>query len=79
MPKETYTLIRYATAGIEFILTFGLVLLGGLMLDRAAGSTPAFTLLGAAAGFAGGLYRLVRRARQLRQDSCNEGDRHEDD
>ncbi len=63
---QSPNLWQYASAGIEFIVTFGALLGGGLLLDRWLGSTPAFTLVGALAGFAGGLYRLVRTGRRAR-------------
>ncbi len=71
-PPEKFYLMRYATAGIEFIITFGLLLFGGLMLDHAIGSEPAFTLVGGCLGFAGGLCRLIRQARQLTKSTQSE-------
>jgi hypothetical protein len=54
---------RYGTAGVEFIFTFGFFLAGGWLVDDWLGTRPAFLLLGAVAGFAGGLWRLIRTAR----------------
>jgi F0F1-type ATP synthase assembly protein I len=67
--------VRYTTAGIEFTLTFGLPLAGGLWLDRRLNTIPGFSLLGGAVGFAVGLYRLLRQARRLRDQE--EASRHE--
>ena len=59
---------RYASAGMEFIITFGLLLAGGLLLDRWLKTLPAFTLVGAVAGFAGGMVRLVKTGRDMQRD-----------
>jgi len=59
-------LMRYATVGLEFVATFGLMLACGFWLDRRLNTMPGFLLTGAAFGFAVGLYRLLRRARRLR-------------
>ena len=59
-------LMRFAIVGVEFILTFALPMVGGLLLDFRLGTIPGFTLLGGAAGFALGLYRLIRQARTNR-------------
>ena len=66
---ERPNLWRYATAGVEFIFTFGVLLGVGLLLDRRWDCQPAFTLVGAAAGFAGGLYRLVQTGRRAARDA----------
>jgi hypothetical protein len=67
-------LMRHASAGLEFIVTFGLPMAGGLWLDGRLGTTPGFMLLGGAAGFALGLYRLVRQARPGKpKDGQDEG------
>jgi hypothetical protein len=59
---------RYASAGIEFIVTFGLLLGAGLMVDRWIRDTvPVFTLVGAVAGFAAGLWRLIRVGRDMQR------------
>lgn len=58
-------LMRYASAGAEFIVTFGLVMAAGVVLDKWLGKGPLFTLIGAALGFAGATYRLVRQARAI--------------
>jgi hypothetical protein len=55
---------RYLTAGIEFILVFGVFLGAGLLLDFWLESLPLLTLAGGVAGFAGALCRLVRTVRQ---------------
>ena len=59
---------RHASAGLEFIVTFGLLLGAGLLLDRWLGSLPVWTLLGAAAGFGAGLQRLIRTARDIERN-----------
>ena len=70
---------RHASAGLEFIVTFGLLLGAGLLADHWLGSTPLWTLLGAAAGFAAGLQRLLRAARDIeRNEKGKEGDKDKD-
>ena len=67
--------LRCLTAGMEFAVTFGLLLGGGLLLDRRLSTSPAFTLAGAAVGFFAALYRLVRQVRRLGgPDDGREGD-----
>jgi F0F1-type ATP synthase assembly protein I len=57
--------MRYASAGAEFIVTFGLVMAAGVYLDKRLGTGPWFTMIGAALGFAGATWRLVRQARAI--------------
>lgn len=64
-------MMKYLSAGTEFIIIFGLFLFGGLMLDRWIDTLPAFTLTGAVVGFAMGLYRLVKEAKQAQKDFEN--------
>ena len=58
-------LLKYASAGVEFAITFCLPLLGGLYLDSRLGTTPGFGILGAACGFAVATYRLVRKGTEI--------------
>ena len=58
-------LIQYATAGIEFITVFGLMVLVGVLLDRRFETVFVWTIVGAVIGFAGGVYRLVMIAKSL--------------
>jgi len=60
-------LMRYATAGIEFVTIFGVCLLGGFLLDRKLNLLPLFTIIGVMVGFAAGLYRLVKSTSPLRK------------
>jgi F0F1-type ATP synthase assembly protein I len=69
---------RYASAGMEFIITFGLLLGGGLMLDRWLKSLPAFTLVGALAGFAGGMMRLIKVGRDMQRDAKDAANKKDD-
>ena len=57
--------MRYSTVGMEFIIIVGLFIGGGLWLDKRLGLMPLFTLIGSVAGFAGGLYRLIRRVKEI--------------
>ena len=58
----------YASAGLEFTFTFGLMLAAGFYLDRALKTGVGFTMLGGVVGFAAALYRLLRKARQGREE-----------
>lgn len=66
--------LRCAAAGLEFIITFGVMLVAGLLLDRHLGSLPAFAIAGAVVGFACGMYRLVRLGRRLQPRSGGRND-----
>ena len=57
--------MQYATAGIEFLAIFGLMVMAGLLLDRRFDSLPVWTIVGTVLGFAGGVHRLVKIARSL--------------
>jgi F0F1-type ATP synthase assembly protein I len=66
---------RYAGLGLQFGVTVALLALGGWALDRWAGSSPLFLLVGVALGFAGGLISLIRQvpaARGKRPARTNE-------
>ncbi len=68
---------QYTTLGMEFVITFGVIVAGGYWLDRWLGTLPVWTLIAAGLGFAGAMYRLVRSARQLdrrSQDKERPGD-----
>ncbi len=73
-PNQMRCLSRYGTLGIEFALCFALPVLGGMWVDARWETTPWLTLVGAAVGFSAGMGRLVRIARQLREDNADEGD-----
>jgi F0F1-type ATP synthase assembly protein I len=72
-------LLRYSSVGMEFILTVGLLLAGGVWLDRRLGSMPAFTLVGVILGFAVALTRLVREGRKLQREEEEKNDHTSDD
>ncbi len=63
-PQDPRQLLRYSTLGIEFVAVFGLGVAGGMYVDRHSGGGIVYTLIGAAAGFAAGLYLVVRAARE---------------
>ena len=65
---------RHASAGLEFIVTFGLLLGAGLLVDRWLGSMPVWTSLGAVAGFGAGLIRLIRLGREIDRRSGRDDD-----
>ena len=74
-PKERPNLLRYSSAGVEFICTFGLMLGAGILLDRRMGTRVGWTLLGGVAGFFAGLYRLVKQAQEIRSKVSKQDDR----
>lgn len=51
-----------ATAGLELGMIFAVLALGGWWLDRKAGTSPLFLLLGCFVAIVGGLYRLIKRS-----------------
>ena len=55
-------MLRYASVGMEFIAAFGLGVVAGMYLDRRRGGGTLWTLIGAALGFATGMYRIWRVA-----------------
>lgn len=57
-PSSDY--VRYAGLGLQFGVTVALLSLGGYALDRWAGTSPLFLLVGVGLGFAGGLISLLR-------------------
>ena len=60
--------LRMAGTGTEFGVTFAMFVLAGVWLDRRCGwRFPVCTLLGAAAGFALAMYRLVQQARRYQR------------
>ncbi|MFP4054953.1 MAG: AtpZ/AtpI family protein [Phycisphaerae bacterium] len=64
-PDQYRLLAKYGTAGFEFIVAF-LVPVGlGMLVDARWGLSPWCTVAGAGVGFAAGLYRLVRIAREV--------------
>lgn len=70
--------MRYATVGTEFGLTFILMLGLGYWLDvRDGQSLPAYMLTCGALGFALAMYRLVRKAQEIRrQDALDKNKGH---
>jgi F0F1-type ATP synthase assembly protein I len=62
-PQPQRNMLRYATVGLEFFLTFLLFLVAGYALDKVVfGVTfPGFSILGAIVGFTAGFYRITRQ------------------
>lgn len=56
--------LEIATLGLQLAVSQTLGVLAGWWLDRHFNSLPWFTLLGAAAGFAAGMYMVVTGARK---------------
>ena len=74
-PSNWQRMGRYALIGTEFITIFGLLLFSGVLLDRKFQTQPALTLIGLAAGFALGLYKMVADLR--RQERRDQEDRQD--
>jgi len=57
------SMLRYATVGMEFFLTFMFFLVIGFLLDRFVlkETFSGFSILGAIVGFAAGFYRITRQ------------------
>ena len=62
---EPQTYMRYTHLGLEFIVIFLGFLFLGKWLDEQLGSTPWIMLLCLIAGFALGMYRIVKVANEL--------------
>jgi len=58
-------LFRFLTIGTEFGITVGLLVFGGLWLDRRLGTMPVFTLTGTFVGLGVGLYNMIRLTRKM--------------
>ena len=63
------TAMRFATAGIEVLVAFGLCAAGGVWLDRRAGGGTLWPIVGGAVGFGFGMWNLIRIAKQYRKDA----------
>lgn len=59
-PGDPQSWMRYSHLGVQFAMTFGVITYAGYWADTRLGSSPAFTLLGTAAGFGIGFYHLYR-------------------
>lgn len=56
---------RFAGLGFTFMILIGVFTLGGYGLDRLLGTVPLFVLLGMVVGFAGALYYLFIKIKEL--------------
>lgn len=55
----------YVSLGFEFLAAFAMFSLGGWGLDAWLGTLPIFLIVGLFAGFAGGLWHILRRSAAL--------------
>lgn len=62
-------MLRYAGVGVEFIGAFAVGVALGLYVDSKTGGGTIWTLAGGAAGFALGMYQIVRVAKEYRRES----------
>jgi F0F1-type ATP synthase assembly protein I len=60
-PDGSHTWLRYSHLGLQFCLTFLLLVGAGVWADRRLGTGPWLTVVGAAAGMAAATYLLVRQ------------------
>lgn len=65
IPRE---MMRYAILGVEFAVIVTAFVYGGFLLDKKLGTRPVFVLVGMVLGFAGGMYRFIRVARDYQQE-----------
>jgi F0F1-type ATP synthase assembly protein I len=72
--------LRYSHLGLQFIVSVGLPLAGGIWLDRKLGTVVLFTLVGLVLGFGAGLFSLYNelfrkkaRSRQPRPKDKDNG------
>jgi F0F1-type ATP synthase assembly protein I len=73
-PKSGSLMRQLALAmELPFVMIGGVVIGGGIgyLIDRAAHTSPAFTLVGGLLGFAGGIWDVIRRL--LRADKNERG------
>lgn len=56
---------RFAGLGFAFVFVICLFTVGGYFVDRFAGTTPLFLLLGIVVGFAAALYYLFVKLKEL--------------
>ena len=70
--------IRYTSVGMEFTITFLAGLALGYWLDGIHGPRPAYMLVMGALGFGAGLYRLIRQAMRMRNETMQPPGKHED-
>jgi len=71
-------LLRYSTTGIEFIGIFGLMLTGGILLDRWLKTGAVFTFWCGLIGFGYALRRLLIQARKAREYRDRPGRRQDE-
>ena len=64
--------LRFTHVGVQFGLIVGGLTYGGIALDRELGTSPLWTLLGLASGFAAALYHLLKEVSVL--ERSDEGD-----
>lgn len=76
-PAQWQKMMRYASLGLEFIVTFGLFLAGGIYLDGRFSTKPLLTLIGLATGFGLGLFRMVVELRRQERRDRERQDRKE--
>ncbi|MCB1200870.1 MAG: AtpZ/AtpI family protein [Leptospiraceae bacterium] len=63
--KEPQVYMRYTHLGLEFIVVFLGFLFLGKWLDEIAGTSPWLLLVCISAGFALGMYRIIKVANEL--------------
>lgn len=72
--KEKSALSRYSHLGMQFAISFGLPVFGGIYLDKKWGLSPLGVILGAFLGFGIALYQLIKNAQELERAMQKEED-----
>jgi F0F1-type ATP synthase assembly protein I len=74
-PQDPREMLRYTSVGMEFIAAFAMGLVVGYWADWRWDTSPLWTLVGSAVGFAAGIYRIVRVAGEIRE-RMKDNDKH---
>jgi F0F1-type ATP synthase assembly protein I len=70
-PSPWQSLGMLATVGITFVVVTAGATIGGYFLDRWAGTTPVFTLIGIALGVTAGFRDLIRTIKRAEKEGRN--------
>ena len=62
------------TLGLEFAVAVGLCTAGGFLADKKLGSTPWLSIGGVFAGFALGMYMVVKEAKRMERAEAEQKD-----
>ena len=71
--------MRYSHLGMQFAVSFGLGVFGGIYLDKKWSLSPLGVILGAFAGFGIALYQLIKSAQEMERAIKEEEDKETED